>query len=148
MTTVKQSDDGLPDNLPLLTEVVAAGVPDDLPTLTEVVADTEGGHGISSSPASRKLPASSGNENIRVIPESATPAVRENKIDTMETEIAGKEISPSGAAVPPPRVLSEAELQQILHHIEAHIETIFASKLSLHFEQLRDALNTHLDSRL
>lgn len=39
MTSIEQSSDGLPDNLPLLTQVVDEDAPDDLPTLTEVVAE-------------------------------------------------------------------------------------------------------------
>jgi hypothetical protein len=70
------------------------------------------------------------------------------------------------AVAPQPRVLSEQEMQQLLHRLEAHLETVFAGKLRLHLEQLqqqaieqavnelkaelpellRDALNTHLES--
>lgn len=39
MTTIERPGDGLPDNLPLLTQVVDEDAPDDLPTLTEVVAE-------------------------------------------------------------------------------------------------------------
>ena len=66
-----------------------------------------------------------------------------------------------------PRVLSAEEIQQLLHQLEAHIETLFTQKLGLHLEQLqrqaidqaldelkaelpellRDALNAYLDSR-
>lgn len=66
-----------------------------------------------------------------------------------------------------PRVLSEEEMQRLLHQLETHLETVFAHKLNLHLEQLqrlaieqavselkaelpellRDALNAHLDSR-
>ncbi|MDD5385132.1 MAG: hypothetical protein PHG89_09675 [Gallionella sp.] len=37
MTTIERPGDGLPDNLPLLTQVADEDAPDDLPTLTEVV---------------------------------------------------------------------------------------------------------------
>ena len=66
-----------------------------------------------------------------------------------------------------PRVLSAEEIQQLLPQLEAYIETVFKQKLGLHLEQLqrqaidqaldelkaelpellREALNTHLDSR-
>ena len=66
-----------------------------------------------------------------------------------------------------PRVLSEQEIQQLLHHLEARIETLFTQKLGMHLEQLQrqaidqaldeikaelpellhDAMNTYLDSR-
>ena len=37
MIPILQPGNGLPDNLPLLTQVADEGLPDDLPTLTEVV---------------------------------------------------------------------------------------------------------------
>jgi hypothetical protein len=66
-----------------------------------------------------------------------------------------------------PRVLSAEEIQQLLHQLEAHIETLFTQKLGLHLGQLqrlaidqaldelkaelpellRDALNALLESR-
>lgn len=66
-----------------------------------------------------------------------------------------------------PHVLSAEEIQQLLHQLEAHIETLFTQKLGLHLGQLqrlaidqaldelkaelpellRDALNAYLDSR-
>jgi hypothetical protein len=65
------------------------------------------------------------------------------------------------------RVLSAEEIQQLLHQLEAHIETLFTRKLGLHLEQLqrqaidralnelktelpellRDTLNAYLGSR-
>lgn len=65
------------------------------------------------------------------------------------------------------RVLSAEEIQQILHQLEAHIETLFTRKLGNHLEQLqrqaidqalselkselpellRNTLNAYLDSR-
>jgi hypothetical protein len=66
-----------------------------------------------------------------------------------------------------PSVLSEQEIQQLLRHLEARIETLFTQKLGMHLEQLQrqaidqaldeikaelpellhDAMNTYLDSR-
>ena len=66
-----------------------------------------------------------------------------------------------------PHVLSAEEIQQLLHQLEAHIETLFTQKLGLQLGQLqrlaidqaldelkaelpellRDALNAYLDSR-
>ena len=40
MTSARQPD-GLPDNLPLLTEVIGENMPDEFPTLTEIVAESE-----------------------------------------------------------------------------------------------------------
>ncbi|MEK7875064.1 MAG: hypothetical protein AAB325_02630, partial [Pseudomonadota bacterium] len=70
-------------------------------------------------------------------------------------------------AVPVPRVFSEQEMQQLLHQLEARLETMITGKLRHHLEQLqqqaveqtvnelkaslpelmRDALNTHPESR-
>jgi len=45
-----------------------------------------------------------------------------------------------------PRVLSEEEIQQLLHQLEAHLETLFTQKLGLHLEQLqRQAIDQALD---
>lgn len=45
-----------------------------------------------------------------------------------------------------PRVLSAEEIQQLLHQLEAHIETLFTQKLGLHLEQLqRQAIDQALD---
>lgn len=65
-----------------------------------------------------------------------------------------------------PRVLSSEEIQQLLHQLEKHIESLFSQKLAIHLEQLqrlaidqaiselkselpdllRDALNAHFNS--
>jgi len=43
MTPIQQPGSDLPDNLPLLTQVVDEDMQDDLPTLTEVVAEEQAG---------------------------------------------------------------------------------------------------------
>jgi len=43
MTPIQLPGSDLPDNLPLLTQVVDEGMQDDLPTLTEVVAEEQAG---------------------------------------------------------------------------------------------------------
>ncbi|MGA7593941.1 MAG: hypothetical protein WCA64_01990 [Gallionella sp.] len=45
-----------------------------------------------------------------------------------------------------PRLLSEHELQHLLHSLEARIETLFTQKLGTHLEQLqRQAIDLALD---
>ena len=142
MTTIERPGGDLLDNLPLLTQVVETDMPDDLHTLTEIVADT------ANAVADTKDK------------QSAILAAQENGANTPKVELAGQsqpiasqetavpEIVVPEATAPPPRILNEEELQQILHHLEAHLETMLASKFSLHFEKLRDALNAHLDSKI
>jgi hypothetical protein len=99
-------------------------------------------------PASKPLPA---------------PTVGETTLNSlpMLTEIIAESGDDSS------RVLSLAEIQQILPQLEAHIETLFTRKLGLHLEQLqrqaidqavselkaelpellRNTLNAYLDSR-
>lgn len=149
MISTELSDSGLPDNLPLLTQVVETDTPDDLPTLTDVVAE------VTEAVADTAKVAAETNDQ-----QPAVLAAQENEIDTLETEpdnetqsvVSEKASAPENIApeaiTHPPRALSEEELQQILHHLEAHLDAMLASKLSLHFEKLRDALNAHLDSKI
>jgi len=58
MTSVQQPGDGLPDNLPLLTQVADEDAPDDLPTLTEVVAEGQPEPDASLEAAEAAIPAS------------------------------------------------------------------------------------------
>jgi len=154
MISTELSNTGLPDNLPLLTQVVETDALDDLPTLTEVVTDT-------ANAAADVADAVADTEDRQ----PAIFAAQKNGIDTAEAESDG-ESQPitsreaivhetatsatiaSETAAQPPRLLSEEELQQILQHLEAHLDAMLASKLSLHFEKLRDALNAHLDSKI
>lgn len=92
MTSIRQPGDGLPDNLPLLTQVAEEPLPDDLPTLTEVVAEAQ----------------PEPNTSLEA-PEAAIPA------------------SP----------IPDEEMQLLLQRLEAHLENVFAQKLSLKLEQLQ-----------
>ncbi|MDD5300305.1 MAG: hypothetical protein PHD65_07400 [Gallionella sp.] len=167
MISTELSNTGLPDNLPLLTQVVETDAPDDLPTLTEVVADAadiaaDTANTVAGTPDVADTPDTVADTEDR---QPAILAAQENGIDTATAEpdgesqpitsreaiaheTASSETVAPEAAAPPPRALSEAELQQILQHLEAHLDTMLASKLSLHFEKLRDALNAHLDSKI
>lgn len=48
------------------------------------------------------------------------------------------EVSIPVADPPQPRVVSAQEMQQILHQLEAHLDTVVADKLRLHLEQLQE----------
>ena len=80
MTDMKSPDSNWPDDLPVLTEIVADQPLDDLPILTEVIG-------------------------------------------------LGEEPAPSG--------ISEQDIQQIVHQLETHLDTVVADKLRLHLEQLQ-----------
>lgn len=81
MTSIEQPGSDLPDNLPLLTQVVDEDALDELPTLTEIVEETQ---------------------HVAPLPS-----------------------------------LGEADMQQSLKRLEAHLETVFTQELSLHLEQLQ-----------
>ncbi len=58
MTSIRQPGDGLPDNLPLLTQVADEPLPDDLPTLTEVVAEAQPEPNLETPATEASIPAS------------------------------------------------------------------------------------------
>src|SRR3989338_7315024 len=68
MTSIRQPGDGLPDNLPLLTEVADEDAPDDLPTLTEVVEEEPAGPDDELQPDANQVPLAEA-----AIPASCTP---------------------------------------------------------------------------
>lgn len=161
MISTELSNTGLPDNLPLLTQIVETDAPDDLPTLTEVVADTadiaaDTANTVADTPdtvadTEDRQPAILAAQENGIDTATAEPDGESQPITSREAivhETASSETVAPEAAAPPLRALSEAELQQILQHLEAHLDTMLASKLSLHFEKLRDALNAHLDSKI
>ena len=65
MTFIRQPGDGLPDNLPLLTQVADGDESNDLPTLTECIPEKK------ADPASIFQP---GDEEDTLIPKEAMPA--------------------------------------------------------------------------
>jgi hypothetical protein len=108
------------------TNLSSSNPPDDLPLLTQVVKTD--------------------------MPDDL-PTLTEVVVDSAEAKniqppLADAKNSSVKTVIPPSRVFSEAELQQILQHLEPHLDIMFAEKLSLHFEKLRDALNAHLDSKI
>lgn len=216
MASTKSPSNSLPDNLPLLTQVVETDMPDDLPMLTDIVADIKDeqlagfaireaeasieildskSQSLTSQQAAALAPREFGEEELQqilhyleehietILPEPEIPPPRvlgerelQQVLDYLKARIESilpepvappprvldegelqqvldylkariETILPKPVA-PPPRVLSKEELQQILHHLEARLDAMLASKLSLHFEKLRDALNAHLDSRI
>lgn len=71
-----------------------------------------------------------------------TPTMGETTLDSlpMLTEVVAE------ADTHLPRVLNAEEIHQLLHQLEAHIETLFTQKLGLHLEQLqRQAIDHALD---
>ncbi len=58
MTPTRQPGNGLPENLPLLTQVADEPLPDDLPTLTEVVAEAQPESDLETPAAEASTPAS------------------------------------------------------------------------------------------
>jgi hypothetical protein len=71
-----------------------------------------------------------------------TQTIGEAKLDDLPvlTEVV------TDADTQQPRVLSPEEIQQLLHQLEAYIETKFTQKLGFHLEQLqRQAINHALD---
>ncbi|HXU92046.1 MAG TPA: hypothetical protein VFP33_00150 [Gallionella sp.] len=108
------------DDLPLLTKVVNEDVQDDIPTLTEVIEEIH--------------PA---------LPPFEVPAIDGDDLPVLVEAIA-TEPPPFAATSPqvieastPPSVLSEADIQQLLQRLEAHIESVLTQKLSLRLEQLQ-----------
>jgi len=56
------------------------------------------------------------------------------------TEVAAEDAQKTpqaNAEVPLPRTFSREEMQQVLHKLEAHMETVFISKLNTQLEQLQ-----------
>jgi len=75
MTFIRQPGDGLPDNLPLLTQVADGDESNDLPTLTEVIPE------VPAEPAGIFQP---GDEEDTLIPKEAMPAPRALNEDEMQ----------------------------------------------------------------
>lgn len=144
MTSLEHPDRDLPDSLPLLTQVVEAATLDDLPTLTEIV-----------------IP------DVAIADDDAPALLESAETPSLPNDASGIiSINPK-AAVPVPDAYGEDAMQQLVHRLEAHIETVFAQKLNQHLEQLqkiavdqavnelkaelpgllRDALDAHRRSR-
>ena len=75
MTFIRQPGDGLPDNLPLLTQVADGDESNDLPTLTEVIPEVQ------AEPADIFQP---GDKEDTLIPKEAMPAPRALNEDEMQ----------------------------------------------------------------
>lgn len=119
MTPIELTDNGLLDNLPLLTQVADEGAPDDLPTLTEVVADETTSHSTRLSKDDSQVAGYEGQaEPSSVLQPDAN------------REIPAPEAATSCAP-------NEEELQRLLRRLETHLENKFANKLSVNLEQLQ-----------
>ena len=140
MNSTKPSNNSLPDNLPLLTQVVETDAPDDLPTLTDVVAD-----------AANDLPDTAKDSADTKDTQPANLAAQENKVEAPIGKL-GSETNAPEATVPPLRALGEEELQQILHYLQAHIDTILPEPAvppprALGEEELQQVLH-YLEARI
>ncbi|MBK9160837.1 MAG: hypothetical protein IPM27_04635 [Nitrosomonadales bacterium] len=127
MTTPDRPGDPA-DNLPLLTNVVGEEALDDLPTLTEVVTETTRPEGLQPDDITDDIPPHDDSPD-RVTP-SEIVAYPEAQPDTS-----------SPAEIP--RILTEAELQQLLDRVGTHLTTAFTEKLSRHLEQLHHQAVAH-----
>lgn len=106
--------------LPLLTEIIDVGhTPSELPTLTEIV---------SRSPA-ELLPSADAPETNFASEEFVAMAAE-------LTWDAPPENPPTVSDVLPERNISATDMQQLLDHFEAHLESVFTHKLNRHLEQL------------
>ncbi len=119
MTPIELTDNGLLDNLPLLTQVADEGAPDDLPTLTEVVTDETTSHSTRLSKDDSQVAGYEGQtEPSSVLQPDAN------------REIPVPEVATSCAP-------NEEEVQRLLRRLETHLENKFANKLSVNLEQLQ-----------
>ena len=111
-----------PLDLPLLTDIIDAdGTPAEIPTLTEVVHVE---------PVA--TPVATSDDTLRHNHEAYS-------IAHIASELiwnAQPEPSATHTTAPPERNISEAEMQQLLEHFEAHLESVFTDKLNRHLEQL------------
>lgn len=100
------------DDLSYLTEIVSEAMPDDLPILTQIVIDQqdEDEHA-DETPSDTATPTA--------MPDAFQPTVQEFIAESA------------------PRGLGAEDMQLLLQHIEAHLETVFTSKLNDQLEQLQ-----------
>lgn len=117
MTPIELTDNGLLDNLPLLTQVADENAPDDLPTLTEVVTDETTSH-------SARL--SKDDNQVAGYEVQAEPSSGLQPDANRETPEAATPCAPN-----------EEEVQRLLRRLETHLENMFAHKLSVNLEQLQ-----------
>ncbi|NCN23500.1 MAG: hypothetical protein GW921_05040 [Gallionella sp.] len=96
------------DKLPCLTEIVSDSRLDDLPILTEIIIDAPVGDLIT---GEQPLNPAAATAFQPVVQEIITAAV--------------------------PRTLTAEDMQLLLQPIEAHLETVFTSKLNSQLEQLQ-----------
>ena len=121
MTPIELTDNGLLDNLPLLTQVADEDAPDDLPTLTEIVTDETTSH------------------STRLSKDDSQVAGYEGQTEpaTVLQPDADREIPAPEAAITASCPLNEEEMQRLLRRLETHLENMFTHKLSINLEQLQ-----------
>ena len=119
------------DELPCLTEVVADPLHDDLPLLTEIIHDLD---------ANTEVPAQLQPATLTEVVQEATALCEVTDID------ATIELPPAAATVTQPDDFkpedvrtprSAEEMQQLVQHLESHLETVFTNRLNSQLEQLQ-----------
>jgi hypothetical protein len=148
MTPIELTDNGLLDNLPLLTQVADEDAPDDLPTLTEVVTDETTGETTSH-------PTKQPEDGCQVVGYSHSTRLSAEKLlaghPKDDSRVAGYEGQTEPASglqpdadreIPAPEAAAsctpnEEEVQRLLRRLETHLENRFAHKLSANLEQLQ-----------
>jgi len=101
------------DDLPCLTDIVSEPVLDDLPILTEIVIN-----------AHEETDAASISDETESVPE---PVEISLPLTALRPAIQEVFTHPLGAE----------DMQHLLQHIEAHLETVFTEKLNNQLEQLQ-----------
>ena len=154
MTLIQQPGDGLPDNLPLLTQLADEGAPDDLPTLTEIVAEERAETAATPQPAAEnetshaRFPDGTTSHSTRLSKDDnqvagylPNPLGETTSHSTMQQETAAKSLVIPQACEGANESLrefqiSEEEMQHLLQQLEIHLENRFAHKLNLQLAKL------------
>lgn len=117
----------LPPDLPVLTDIIDVSSKfEAIPMLTDVVTTQDFERTVASP--------------VMQPPPSGEPPVQSRdpySIANMASELIWS--APAAAATPPPpdgQSVSDAEMQRLLDHFEAHLESVFTDKLNRHLAQL------------
>jgi len=129
MTPIKQPGSDLPDNLPLLTQVVDEDALDDLPTLTEVIAKGQAESATGFQPdTSREVPA----------PEAAMPASCASNEEEMQRLLQLLEIHLENVFAPKfsfhLEQLQRQAVEQAVNELKAELPELLRSALNGHPE--------------
>jgi hypothetical protein len=130
------------DNLPVLHEVIDDSTAGDLPVLSQVISDSTA----DDLPVLNQVLSDSITENLPLITDIFAETTVTNAPIVTEPPVDARLIDDTPAIAipaiivnetPQPRVLSAEEIQQLLQHIETHLEDVFTSKLNSQLERLQ-----------